>query len=198
MLDNDFIDFVTTLFPSINPYTQDQAKRSMEQFYTKGQTFSCFNSRKLGGICQGDIIDEITFLKINETGDVLQYTGQGIVLSNSCDIENDDYIILAPFYPITATGFSPSKIEALKKNQLYGFMYFPDMSEPDIYADFSQIQSFPKKILKDKKRLYSLNLIGFYLLICKLTIHFLRPEDTEVQKSRQRLDFILSTPSLTC
>ncbi len=198
MLDNDFIDFVTTLFPSINPYTQDRAKRSMEQFYTKGQPFSCFNSNGLEGICQGDIVDEITFLKIKETGEVLRYTGLGIVLSNSCDIENDDYILLAPFYPIEATGFSPQKIEALKKNQLYGFMYFPDMSKPDIYADFSQIQSFPKNILKNKTRIYSLNLIGFYLLICKLTIHFLRPEDTGVQNSRQRLDFVLPNHNPTC
>ena len=60
-----------------------------------------------------------------------------------------------------------------------------------IFQKLKFIQKNTKNILKNKTRIYSLNLIGFYLLICKLTIHFLRPEDTGVQNSRQRLDFVL-------
>lgn len=196
MFDEDFIDFVTELFPSISPYTQAQTKTSLSQFYKNGKTFECFNAVKLNGICQGDIIDNITFFKISEDGKLNKYTGQGIILSNSCDIENDDYILIAPFYPINSTGFKEEKIKDLKNNRIYGLMYFPDVSEESVFVDFSQIQSFPKTYIKDgikNKKLFhkhSLNLVGYYLLLCKLTIHFMRPEDSNLQKDREHIEFV--------
>lgn len=56
----EFIDFCQELFPSINPYTKEQAKKAMQQFEGKygpvlSKTCSTFD------LLQGDIFTEIPF-----------------------------------------------------------------------------------------------------------------------------------------
>lgn len=195
IFDNSFIDFVTSLFPSISPYTQLQTKYSLEQFYEKGKTFECYNSKSLDGLCQGDIVSNIPVIKVENDGRLLKSIRAVIVLSNSCDIENDDYILVAPFYSFTEAELSESQIVEMKQNRIYGKMYFPDVSEEEVFVDFSFVQSLPKSLilrnLREKKShlIHSLNLVGYYLLLCKLTIHFMRPEDSGVQKSRDKIDY---------
>lgn len=195
--DTSFIDFVTSLFPSINPYIQEQTKHSLEQFYEHGKTFECYNNKKLEGICQGDIIENVNVPIIGLDGSISSAIRTVLIISNSCDIENDDYILIAPFYSFDEIGFSKSQITELKNNRFFGKMYFPDISEEEIFADFSYIQSMPKHYLENgiktnKMRIkHSLNLVGFYLLLCKLTIHFMRPEDKQLQSEREHIDFIL-------
>ncbi len=196
-IDNSFVDFVTSLFPSISPYVQEQTKQSLEQFYTKGRTFECYNTRKLDGICQGDIIENVNVPKIGLDGEISSAIRTVIVLSNSCDIEQDDYILVAPFFSFKEAEFTKSQIVEVKSNKFFGKMYFPDVSEEPMYADFSYIQSLPKvyfqKSLENKSMniKHSLNLVGFYLLLCKLTIHLMRPEDKQLQSERERIDFIV-------
>ena len=195
IFDNSFIDFVTSLFPSISPYTQLQTKNSLEQFYENGKTFECYNSKSLDGLCQGDIISNTPVIKVGTDGTLLKSIRTVIVLSNSCDIENDDYILVAPFYSFTEAELTDSQIVEMKRNRFYGKMYFPDVSEEEMFADFSFVQALPKSLICNNLRenksylIHSLNLVGYYLLLCKLTIHFMRPEDTGVQKSRDRIDY---------
>ena len=193
--DNTFIDFVSSLFPSISPYIQAQTKLSLEQFYEKGKTFECYNTKSFDDLCQGDIIENIPIIKVAKNGKLEKALRTVIILSNSCDIENDDYILVAPFYSFTEAELSESQINEMKQNRFYGEMYFPDVSEEEMFADFSFIQALPKgfiyKSISEKKSrvLHSLNLVGYYLFLCKLTIHFMRPEDAGVQKSRERIDY---------
>lgn len=195
--DTSFIDFVASLFPSISPYVQEQTRRSLEQFYEHGKTFECYNNKNLKGICQGDIIENVAVPIIESDGTISSAIRTVLIISNSCDIENDDYILIAPFYSFNEAGFSQSQISELKNNRFFGKMYFPDVSEGQIFADFSYIQSMPKQYFENgiksnhMKIKHSLNLVGFYLLLCKLTIHFMRPEDKQLQSERERIDFVL-------
>ena len=197
ILDTSFIDFVTSLFPSISPYVQEQTKHSLEQFYEQGKTFECYNEKSLGGLCQGDIIENVKVPIIDIDGSINITERTVLIISNSCDIENDDYILIAPFYSFKEGCFSQSQITELKNNRFFGKMYFPDVSEEEMFADFSYIQSMPKHYFFDginnnKMHIkHSLNLVGFYLLLCKLTIHFMRPEDKQLQQDREHIDFIL-------
>ena len=58
--------------------------------------------------------------------------------------------------------------------------------------DFGLINSYSTKLIgqsiEDKKinKIASLNDLGYYLFLCKLTIHFMRPEDIEVQQTRRK------------
>lgn len=196
-LDESFVDFVKSLFPSINPYTQEETKRSLLQFYEKGKSFECYNTACLEGICQGDIIEGVPVYRISQDGTLGTVIRTVIVLSNSCDIENDDYILVAPFFSFSEAELSKSQIEEMKLNKFYGKLYFPDVSEEPMFTDFSFAQSFPKSCLETSlkkgtmKTRHSLNLVGYYLFLCKLTVHFMRPEDSDLQKERERIDYSL-------
>jgi hypothetical protein len=197
--DEEFIEFVKELFPSINPYTKEQVKNSIEQFNERGTTFSCYNDCDLAGICQGDIFRGVPFIKIAEDGSITKSVREGIVLSNSCDIEHDDYILVSPFYSFEEGDLSENQIAQVKKNLAYGYIYFPDESGETNFADFSQIESLPKSCIENglssgkMNKKHSLNLVGYYLLVCKLTIHFLRPEDTVLQGERKHLEYSIPT-----
>lgn len=197
ILDTSFIDFVTSLFPSISPYVQEQTKHSLEQFYEREKTFECYNNKKLDGICQGDIIENVNVPVIGNDGSINIAKRTVLIISNSCDIENDDYILVAPFYSFSESGLSKTQLVELKNNRFFGKMYFPDVSEEEMFADFSYIQSLPKEYFYNGIKSntmhikHSLNLVGFYLLLCKLTIHFLRPEDKQLQLDREHIDYIL-------
>lgn len=195
LIETDFIDFVTSLFPLISPYTKEQVRVSLEQFYSSGKTFECFNDYDLEGLNQGDILENVPFFKVLSDGQIGTYIGKGIILSNSCDIENDEYILFAPFFSVDDISFNESRKHDLYSNRLYGFLYFPDYREDKEYVDLSKIISLPKnRILKNLAenkivKRHSLTLIAYYLLICKLTIHFLRPEDEALQNTRKNMDF---------
>ena len=196
-LDESFVDFVQSLFPSISPYIEAETKHSLEQFYKNGKTFECYNPSVLEGICQGDIIENVSLIRVSEDGEITQAVRTVIVLSNSCDIENDDYIVVAPFFSFKEVNFNKSKIEEMKLNKFYGKLYFPDVSEEPMFADFSFAQSLPKRYFQESlknntmKILHSLNLVGYYLFLCKLTIHFMRPENADLQNERKRIDYSL-------
>jgi hypothetical protein len=183
-----YIDFIKELFPSINPYTAEQAKASLRQFYERHKEFVCFTRDVFDELSQGDIIGELPFRTYNDEGEETEYSTLGIVLSNSCDIDNDNQILIAPLIPVKSMKLD---IGSIKNNTYYSLLSFPDYRLSEYVADLNLITPFPKilvsKTLKEKKEMkkYSLNLIGYYLLISKITVHFLRPEDSGTQKRRK-------------
>ena len=188
MLSEDFIDFVKKLFPNIDPFVEAQTRASLKQFASMNQTsVPMLTSFSEDEINQGDILTNIPFYKIGEDGEFETVVTNGIVISNSCDIENDENILIAPMLDLGQ--MDPKLIEAIKQNTIYGKIYFPENNK--FVGDFSLIQTFPKKMILDAfsekkiQKLYSLNLIGFYFLICKLTVHLLRPENEGVQSERK-------------
>jgi len=185
-----YIDFVKSLFPCISPYSQSSAKESIRQFYAFHTEFQCFSNNDISGLNQGDIISNIPFKMYDTFGDERQYNADGIIISNSCDIENDDQILIAPFFPIDEIGLDLSN---LKNNLYFRLLFFPDQRYFSSVADLSLISPYPKKLILEKisegfiNRKFSLNQVGYYLLISKITVHLLRPEDLSVQSCREIL-----------
>jgi hypothetical protein len=138
-------------------------------------------------LIQGDIIKEVPFRKYDDNGQEEEYISDGLIVSNSCDIENDTQVLIAPFIPIDKLSLDMS---ALKNNSYYSLLYFPDSRYSDKVADLNLLSPYPRKLILDKIavgkiiKIFSLNLIGYYLFISKITVHLLRTEDSNVQSQR--------------
>lgn len=185
---NEFIDFVTEVFPSIHPYTKEQVKASIQQFEKSGVQRNFSMHSALPYLAQGDIFgDLIPFIKQDKNGELSVLKAKAILLSNTCDSERDDILIFAPLIPIKSLDMDE---QAVKSNQIYRLLYFPDPLIEEYVVDLSLLNSFSRVMFENKLRegkfskIMSLNDLGYYLFLCKLTVHLMRPEDTGVQKIR--------------
>jgi len=185
---NDFINFVQELFPSISPYTKEKVKDAIKQFDLTGKKQNFFLYQPLDHLVQGDIIEMLPFTRYNMEGNREVYKTKGILISNSCDADNDDTIVFAPLFPLEKINLD---IANIKNNLNYRLLYFPDPKLENYVADLSLLNSYNKKLIENSinigkiTKIVSLSQLGYYFFICKLTVHLLRPEDIEVQDYRK-------------
>ena len=91
---DEFIKYTNQVFPSIDSSIKESVREALNQFDIN--KFNWFSSNFLGGICQGDILDKIPFTIQDDNGNNEALFTKAMVISNSCDIENDNKILLAP------------------------------------------------------------------------------------------------------
>ncbi|MCK4796195.1 MAG: hypothetical protein KAT05_02370 [Spirochaetes bacterium] len=183
----EFIDFVSELFPCISPYTHENVKTAIHQFYDKSKikTYNLFKTKPLEYLAQGDIIEIVPFIIYDEDGNQSIYKTKAILISNTCDSERDDNILFAPLLKISELYLDMNQI---KNNTYFNFLFFPGSFLSEYVVDLSLINSFSQKFIINSlknnyiKKISSLNRFGYYFLICKLTVHLLRPEDTKVNE----------------
>lgn len=186
-----FIDFTTSLFPSINPYIQEQTKRALEQFHLKNERIEVFSQKPFDYLSQGDILDGIPFLTMSEKGDISCRNGKGMIISNTCSCENNNDIVVAPMYRLDDLDMENS-LSAIRDNLNYRLFYLPATDYDEYVVDFSQMNTINTIVLNNLictgkiKKEKSLNQFGFYLFLTKLTICFMRPEDEGVQSEREQ------------
>lgn len=187
MIEN-FINFVTELFPSINPYTKEAVKDSIRQFEKSGEQKTYTMLSPFDHLAQGDILgEELPFFKQDKKGNLSVLKAKAILLSNTCDSSRDDILIFAPLMEISKLEMNEND---LKNNQIYRFLYIPDPALSDYVIDFSLLNSFSRELIETSlengrfTKIKSLNNLGYYLFLCKLTVHLMRPEDDEVQEER--------------
>lgn len=127
------------------------------------------------------------------------YSVKGLVLSNSCDISPDNTrlvpsrIIFAPLVKLatyrsllegicTDQERIEARIDSIKKQRTTNIFYLPagDPLGEEYIIRFDEVQSMPMATYYDKqgekKKLFTLNDTGFYMLVFKLSIHFCRFE----------------------
>lgn len=129
-----------------------------------------------------------------ETGERRQV--RGIVLSNSCDIDPKNKsdiptkLLFAPIIKLRAyaslledADISKEKIEgkfnSIRQQRVTTLFYLPKGAglEDEYIALLDDIHSLPLKVFfeqKDRTKLFTLSLPGFYLFILKLSVHFCR------------------------
>lgn len=187
MLD-EFINYVQKLFPSISPYVKNQTEQAIRQFKLSGRTLNLLNDKPYDYLTQGDILSNVPFVKIEENGGISAQRSYGMLLSNTCSADHDDDIVIAPLLQIKDLGLNRNDIV---NNLHYRLFYLPDKRFEELVVDFSLMNTFNKNLLNAQiedgkvKKESSLNQMGFYLLLSKLTVCFMRPEDEEVQASRR-------------
>ncbi|MGM8366493.1 hypothetical protein ACLIBG_13590 [Virgibacillus sp. W0181] len=186
----EFITFVEKMFP-MDPYTAEKARTAIRQFELKkasegeGQSlYQFFMPTPFPYLSQGDIIDNVPFqLEDPDTGEIMLYRGPGMLLSNTCDAERDPYIVISPLLELDKMYGKRKK--DFSTNLTYNLLYFPDSRFSNYIIDLTIMNTFSRKIiLQNYETTASLNQIGYYLFLCKLTVQLMRPEDEDVQAHR--------------
>lgn len=121
---------------------------------------------------------------------------KGIVLSNSCDISPDNKrdtspkITFAPIIKLTnysqlllSNGLSQQQIDdrfvAIREQRITSMFYLPKGGalEDEHVALLDDLHSIPAHAFEqvaEKKKLFTLSMVGFYLFLLKLSVHFCR------------------------
>lgn len=193
MAANEFTDAIQEHIP---PYL------TLEQKEALASALSRFPNEKeyyLSGVysdemLQGDCWTNLQIFKF-DTGDRKKV--EGIILSNSCDISPENgreiplNIVFSPVIKLTKyaallekSGVDPAKakakIDAIKKQAVTTIFYLPDAVGglgDDYIALLDNLHTMPSGALKtaaDNKKRFTLNTLGFYLFIFKLSINFCR------------------------
>lgn len=183
----EFIEFVDSVLPSVSPDLKDGAKEAILQFEKTGEQVKYMMLSPLEKLSQGDILSKVPFSYFEDTGEQKTFVADALALSTSCHIDQKERIVLVPVFSIEKFD---GNIVDLKKNTIFDYMYIPDTIMSDKFIDFEYMNTYSKKLIMgaieaDKiKRIGSLNQLGYYLFIIKLTVYLMRKEDNDTLTER--------------
>lgn len=183
----EFIDFVDSVLPSVSPDLRDGAKDAILQFEKTGEQLNYMMLNPLEHLSQGDVISRVPFIYFEEDGAQKMFITDALVLSTSCHIDQKDRIVLVPVFPLVEFR---GNIMDLKKNIIYDYMYIPDAIMADKFIDFEYMNTYSKDLIikgianEKIRRIGSLNQLGYYFFIVKLTVYLMRKEDCETLTER--------------
>ncbi len=184
----EFIDFVDSVLPSVSPDFRDGAKEAIRQFERKGHTLNYLTTNVLNYLSQGDILTNVPFTYFQENGEQQIFRTNAMVISTSCHIDQKKKIILVPIFPLAL--FDGNKHE-LQQNTIYDYMYIPSAQMKDAFVDFSIMCTYSKDLIMQSiaqgsiQRIASLNQLGYYFFIIKLTVYLMRKEDSRTLEERK-------------
>lgn len=193
----EFINFCTEIFPSINPYTVDNLKSAMAQFQHEGKTFSVCRSSPLDYLAQGDIFSGLPFSFVDKEGNRKIVRKPSMLLTNTCDASRRGNLLFAAISdfenaPSSELAEASQKtIEDIKFNRVNRYLYLPCTEMKSQAVDFELVTVISREAIlemmsKNKlKKIISLNEYGYYMLLSKLTVFFCRRQDAETEKERR-------------
>ena len=187
----ELIDYISELFPSITPYTAKGAKDAMKQFQQYGIKSRFVTQAFDDEPQQGDVFSVVPFSEFDEEGNLITYQIKGMLLTNSCDSIRNENLHFAAMWPLEDHADDIAYQQMIKSNCNFQFLYYPDSKLEDSYVDFQLITSVSRKAFTDylqsgkTSRLASLNQVGYFILLSKLTVFFMRPEDADIVASRE-------------
>jgi len=183
----EFIKFVDSVLPAVPMETKEGVQDAIAQFEKSGEQIKYLTLNPLTELSQGDVISMVPFYYFDENGKQKVFNSNALVLSTSCHIDQKNKIVLAPVMPLKA--YEGNLVE-LKKNKVIDYMYIPDGKLIDKFIDFEIMNTFSKELILNAikngriHRLESLNQIGYYFFIVKLTVYLMRREDAGTLKER--------------
>lgn len=183
----EFIEFVDSVLPSVPMGTKEGVQEAIAQFEKDGEQIKYLTLNPLSELSQGDVISAVPFYYFDEKGNQQVFKSDALVLSTSCHIDQKDKLVLVPVMPLKA--YEGNLVE-LKKNKVIDFMYIPDGNLVDMFVDFEIMNTFSKDLImagiKNERihRVASLNQIGYYFFVIKLTVYLMRREDDGTLKER--------------
>ncbi len=185
----EFIDFVDEILPSVSPDVKENAKAAILQFEKEGHVLNYLTTSELDELSQGDILSNIPFSYFEDNGEQHIFAADALVVSTSCHIDQKNKLVLVPVLPLSS--FTGDRC-ALEKNTIYDFMYIPDVQMGEKYIDFSVWCTYNKDLIMEGikrskiKRIASLNQLGYYFFIVKLTVYLMRKEDSGTMEKRRQ------------
>jgi hypothetical protein len=153
-------------------------------------------------VLQGDCW---TSLEVVDVENLKKKEIKGVLLSNSCDISRDNRRDIPPkivFAPIIAlskyqellvkTGTVSTeqiveKIKAIKEQKVTSIFYLPSCKEMEesivLLDDVHNVPTSSFYSKSERKKLFTLSQVGFYMFIFKLSIHFCRMHEDVIRDS---------------
>lgn len=183
----EFIDFVDSVLPSVSLETKEGAQEAIAQFEREGEQINYLTINPLSDLSQGDVISAVPFHYYDEKGEQMTFNANALVLSTSCHIDHKNKLVLVPVFPLSSFD---GNLAELKKNKVIDYMYIPDGSLVNSYIDFEIMNTYSRDLIVAGlesgriKRVESLNLIGYYFFIIKLTVYLMRREDAGTLQDR--------------
>lgn len=188
---NDIIDHLPTYLSldakvGLKKALNDFANSRDEKFYTE---------RHKGDLLQGDIWSSVPIINYSSREIVIK---QALVLSNTCDMANGDSrtiisdVTVAPIMRLQRyeeilrrlSGIKDginedtieSKLSAIRRQDVTNIFYLPDSGSGEKIVLLDRTTSIPAEHFPTQKEenLSTLNMLGFYMLIFKLSVHFCR------------------------
>ncbi len=180
------------------PYylTQDQKQgltKALDDFMSGNRPITYYINQYKNETLQGDGWDELQIVRFK---DGKRKNTKGIILSNTCDISLENKrdlpanIVFAPIISLqmyenllTKSGLSiesiDSKIEAIRKQKITAILYLPKEGslKEEYIAVLDDLHTIPLdcfNTLKNKDKIFTLSMVGFYLFLFKISVHFCR------------------------
>lgn len=177
------------------PYylTQDAKDGLVKALKNFPDNINYYNNLYQNCMLQGD---GWTTLEVIKFEDGNRKKVEGIILSNSCDIDAENRRDIPPritFAPIIKIDNYVSKLKqngidnekisekvaAIKSQRVTTLFYLPKGGElgADYIALLSDLHNIPLEAFRssqERKKLFTLSQIGFYLFLLKLSVHFCR------------------------
>jgi len=166
-----FRDWVATLLPAV----ADAPREAIAQFIQAGT----FRYHIVEGVAaealQGDLLSELPFVSIDVEGREEIERSPAMILSASCDVENDSDMVVCMCIPAKDVWNAGVPETDGTRQRLFRYMYLP---EPDLMADLGRITTIRSGLLHRGlvRRTASLTPFGYYLMVTKVAVHFLRLE----------------------
>lgn len=182
-----FIDFAESVLPSVSPDFRDGAKNAIVQFEREGKQVSYLMNKPLSQLSQGDILTNMQFVYYDELGKIKRFKANAMIISTSCNIDRKENLLFVPILPVEEFA---GKKQDLYSNQIFDYMYLPDAVLQNQYIDFSHFCTYNRNLVNkliesgSVKRIASLNQIGYYFFIVKLTVFLMRKEDSDTLDER--------------
>lgn len=199
-----FARLVGEIFPSVSPDTTRECIAAIKrETGTEAHLYASTFPRLL---MQGDVIEPIVFFEESETGALEERVSAAMILSHSCDYDNDEFVVVAECLPWEAYRGVPYAA-SLRVNQIYNLFFLPHVPSKgkDMVVDLTQLRSIRTAVVKagvadgSIRRLSSFSPIGHWVFIGKVSLHFLRPQSpTEARGAyvkpsfRRRLRYALA------
>jgi hypothetical protein len=189
----EYVRLLGQLIPPVDP---DVARKVIEGVRRDRPTpKQLYSISAPAGICQGDIIGPVTFKWVGDEGEWVEDRGLGLVLSNSCDAESDDYITVALSFEYQEFAADPA-ISAradfaigVANNLVTNLLFLPAVPDAgDLVSDLSTVLTLSRRFLERRladgtiRRYSAFSDFGYYVFLSKLSLHYLRPEE-EVERS---------------
>lgn len=175
---------------------KDNLTAALKAFPNVNYYLDAYNDTVLQGDCW-NCLEVIDFKSLTKR------SVKGIVLSNTCDVspENSrDLPVRLTFVPIiklssygqllqnqgVAEEKLASKIQAIIDQRITSMIYFPKGGglDEDYVALLDDMHSIPSDVFfkqQQRKKIFTLSQIGYYLFIFKLSIHFCRFHDKVIR-----------------
>lgn len=190
MLLESFARFFNGVFPSITPELREALRADIRQHGDISADF--FASPPNDRLMQGDIVGPLPFLLETADGELVQKAVPGMLLSQSCDFDEDVHVLFAPAYPYADVAHTKNA-SSIRANEMTPLFYLPPLLRREaLVVDFRLMQPLRKASILTKyekgayRRTSSFTDEGWYLLLAKLTLHFLRPQASDEDRGVSR------------